>query len=327
MRPVSPSSGARWNRTWGRIPWSRRRSGPPSLLELDEQTWRRFDGRSIVTRSAARAGLGGEHRSRVGTASTEFADYRAYQPGDDVRRVDWNVYGRLGSLQVKVTETRQRLELVLVLDCSSSMDYGAPDKLTWAARAAAGLARVGLQQADVVRVVCLGEQPRAFGPVSGLQRFPELLRFMSAATPRGRIALDEQLTELRASLTSAGRGAGTLVVMLSDLMTASVTGLEAALDALLRAGADVAIVHVLSPQEESPDPRGDVVLVDAESGETLRVGMNAAAVRRYQERLAGWRADIESTCVRRGLRYVRAGTGRPVESVLLDDLRRVQLLR
>jgi hypothetical protein len=110
-------------------------------------------------------------------------------------------------------------------------------------------------------------------------------------------------------------------------MTASVTGLEAALDALLRAGADVAIVHVLSPQEESPDPRGDVVLVDAESGETLRVGMNAAAVRRYQERLAGWRADIESTCVRRGLRYVRAGTGRPVESVLLDDLRRVQLLR
>src|SRR2546423_8727113 len=94
-------------------------------LPISIDTFSRFGRLSFVTRRPARAGLGGEHRSRRPSPSTEFVDYRPYQPGDDLRRVDWNVYARLGSLQVKVTEGRERLEVVLLLDCSSSMVNGA----------------------------------------------------------------------------------------------------------------------------------------------------------------------------------------------------------
>src|SRR5438270_10058888 len=109
-------------------------------LSIASDAFKQFDRLSFVTHRPARAGLGGEHRSRRRAPSTEFVEYRPYQPGDDFRRVDWNVYGRLGTLQVRVTEGRERLELVLVLDCSASMAWGEPDKLAFAARTVAALA-------------------------------------------------------------------------------------------------------------------------------------------------------------------------------------------
>src|ERR671939_96945 len=116
-----------------------------------------FDRLSFVVRRPARGGLGGEHRSRRPSPSTDFVYYRPYHPGDDFRRVDWNVYGRLGSLLVKVTEGRERLDILLALDCSNSMAYGQPDKLDFAAHLVAALAYVGMGRADAVRVVCLTE--------------------------------------------------------------------------------------------------------------------------------------------------------------------------
>ena len=112
-------------------------------LTLATETFTRFERLSFVTRRDARAGLGGEHRSRRRAPSTDFMDYRPYQPGDDFRRVDWNIYGRLGTLQVKLTEARERLDVALVLDCSASMAWGKPDKLGFAASIVAALGYVG----------------------------------------------------------------------------------------------------------------------------------------------------------------------------------------
>src|ERR671926_862661 len=120
-------------------------------MAIPTESRARFERLPFVSRQPARAGLGGEHRSRRRAPSTEFVEFRPYQPGDDFRRVDWNIYGRLGSLQVKLTEGRERLEVVLVLDCSSSMDYGQPDKLTFAAQLVAALGYVGVARSDSVR--------------------------------------------------------------------------------------------------------------------------------------------------------------------------------
>ena len=111
-----------------------------STRSIPNDAFRQFDRLAFVSRRPARAGPGGEHPSRTRAPSTDFVDYRPYNPGDDFRRVDWNIYGRLGSLQVKVTEGRERLDLVLVLDCSSSMAYGQPDKLEFATHLVAALA-------------------------------------------------------------------------------------------------------------------------------------------------------------------------------------------
>src|SRR5690349_2307934 len=126
----------------------------------------RFDRLSFVARRPAAAGPGGEHRSRRSSPSTDFVDYRPYHPGDDFRRVDWNVYGRLGTLQVKLTEGRERLDIALVLDCSGSMAYGQPDKLQFASQLVAALGYVGMARADVVRIACLASpsRPTRFGP-------------------------------------------------------------------------------------------------------------------------------------------------------------------
>src|SRR5947209_20231168 len=94
---------------------SPRRIDASVTLSISSETFSRFDRLSFVTRRPARAGLGGEHRSRRRAPSTDFVDYRPYSAGDDFRRIDWNVYGRLGALQVKVTEGRERLHVVVVL--------------------------------------------------------------------------------------------------------------------------------------------------------------------------------------------------------------------
>src|SRR4051794_18097320 len=103
-------------------------------LKIATDELSRFERLAFVSRRLAQAGLGGEHRSRHRAPSTDFIDHRPYQPGDDFRRVDWNVYGRLGTLQVKLTEARERLDITLVLDCSASMALGAPSKLQLAAQ-------------------------------------------------------------------------------------------------------------------------------------------------------------------------------------------------
>src|SRR5918911_4158414 len=125
---------------------------------ISTEGFRQFDRLSFVARRPARAGYGGEHRSRRPSPSTDFVDYRPYLPGDDFRRVDWNIYGRLGSLQVKVTEGRERLEVAVVVDASNSMDAGTPDKLAFAAQVAAAVGSIGLARADRLSVTVLSER-------------------------------------------------------------------------------------------------------------------------------------------------------------------------
>lgn len=298
-----------------------------TTARLSERDWHQFDRLALITRRPATAGPGGEHRSRLRTPAIDFFDHRAYQVGDDPRWIDWNVYGRLGTLQVKVTEAEERLHLFLVLDCSASMDWGEPSKLDSAVEAIAALAYVGLRQAAVVRIVCLGQQLRALGPITGRTQFPEVIRFLTSVEPDGQVALAEELSRIPATLPRGAHPTQPLVVLVSDLLVADPGSLGDAFDALLREGADLAVIHVLSPQEEAPDPLGEVELVDAETGEVLDVGLNLAAVAAYRDRLANWLGDIERLCAQRGLRYARVRTDRSIQSLLIEDLRRAQLLR
>src|SRR4029079_3568325 len=119
-----------------------------NLLTLDGGVLRQLEKLSFVVRGRAGGGQGGEQRSRARAPSTDCVDYRPYQPGDDFRRVDWNVYGRLGTLQVRLTEARERLDVSIALDCSASMRWGDPDKLAYATQLTAALGYVGLGRYD-----------------------------------------------------------------------------------------------------------------------------------------------------------------------------------
>jgi uncharacterized protein (DUF58 family) len=285
---------------------------------------RQFDRLSFVSRRPARAGSGGEHPSRRAAPSTDFVDYRPYQPGDDFRRVDWNVYGRLGSLQVKVTEGRERLDLLLVLDCSSSMASGSPDKLSVGAELVSALAYIGTARSDAVRIACLGRPPAdswLSRPLGGRSRVPELLCQLAALSPAGLVDLDSALAEC-ASRDVPGRS---LAVVVSDLLTPD--GAAAGLERLRQRVADVAIIHLLSPDELDPRVSGEVELVDAESGATLELGVSLDTVAVYRSRLKCWLDARADDCRGRGMRYIHASTDRPLTSLVMDDLRRGGLLR
>lgn len=261
--------------------------------------------------------------SRRPAPSTDFVDYRPYQPGDDFRRVDWNVYGRLGSLQVKVTEGRERLDVLLVLDCSSSMAFGSPSKLEVAGQLAAALAYIGAAHLDAVRIALLGEAaPSAWWtrPFARRNRIAELVHELSEIAPVGRVDLDSAL---------AGAGPGTprntLAVLISDLL--SPDGAVSGLDALRGRIGDVSVVHVVSPTELEPDVSGEVELIDAESGDKLELGVSQDTLAAYRMRLQTWLDARAADCQRRGMRYVRVRTDRPLATIVMDDLRRGGLLR
>jgi uncharacterized protein (DUF58 family) len=243
-------------------------------------------------------------------------DYRPYHPGDDFRRVDWNVYGRLDTLQVKVTEGRERLNVLLVLDCSASMAWGgAHDKLKFAAQLVASLGYIALSRADEVRVRLLGAH--STGALRGRGRTSELLRFLSSVLPAGRVNVRSALDEAVPS------GAGQLLVVVSDLLVPD--GVAASWDALL--GFDVVVLHVVAPEELEPRLTGEAELVDAETGEVMQIGASLETMTAYRTRFAAWLDEQRAECERRGMRYVRLRSDRPVERVLLEDLRHAGVLR
>jgi uncharacterized protein (DUF58 family) len=291
-------------------------------VSIQTEAFGRFDRLSFVSRRPARGGLGGEHRSRRRAPSTDFVDYRPYQPGDDFRRVDWNVFGRLGSLQVKVTEARERLDIVLVLDCSNSMAYGQPDKLGFATQLVAALGYVGMVRSDAVRIVCLAEPPAlsGVGPFGRRARMPDLVRHLAQVAPAGWLDVN---AGLGACLPDDARQP--LVVVVSDLLTP--TGVALGLDALHARQTDLVVLQVMSPDEVNPRLTGEVELIDAETNEVLEVGVSLATLSAYRARVATWLDEREAECITRGIRYARLMTDRPLASVVLDDLRAAGVLR
>jgi uncharacterized protein (DUF58 family) len=294
-------------------------AGPSGPL-IDETLLRRLERLTLASRRPVAGGLGGEHRSSARASSMDFADYRQYSPGDDFRRIDWNAYGRSGTLYVKLTEAREQLRVHILLDASRSMAWGTPGKLRYASQLAAALGYVSLARFDRLTVTALGEHPQQLRDIRGRARLPNLLHFLSDLQPSGLLDLNASLTAYRVN-----RRAGGMAILISDLL--SPEGFEDGLDSLLAAGLDVVVLQVLSPQELTPTEGGDVELVDAETGEIVEVSLTARMIGIYRERLDRWCADAEDACNRRGVLYCRVNTDTPLEDVLLDQLRRVGVLK
>jgi len=287
---------------------------------IDETLLRRLERLSLGSRRPVAGGLGGEHRSSARASSLDFADYRQYVPGDDFRRIDWNAYGRSGTLFVKLTEAREQLPVHILVDASRSMAWGQPAKLRYATQLAAALGYVSLARFDRLTVTALGEQPKELRAVRGRGRLPALLSFLDGIQPSGALDLSAALAAYRVN-----RRAGGLAILISDLLSAD--GYEAGIESLLAAGLDLVVLQVLSPQELHPAEGGDVELVDAETGEIVEVSLTARMIGTYRERLERWCADAESLCARRGITYCRVSTDTPLEDVLLNELRRTGVLR
>jgi uncharacterized protein (DUF58 family) len=299
-------------------------AGGGANTELSPVAWSAFDRLQFVVAQERRTTIGGEHRSRQRAASPDFADYRPYQHGDDARRIDWNVYGRLGVLQLRQTEAQLRVPVAILIDCSASMRWGEPDKLGFAREIALALSRIALARSDTVTVIGLGHNERSIGPVSGIKQFGTVEQFISGTNAVGKIDLT---TQLKAVLDARARQRSTpgLTILISDLL--SVPDPNALFGALRAAGGSAVAIHVVSRAEAEPEAIGDVDLVDAESGQIVEVGLSVDTIRQYRERYDAWRSELERQSRQQGIRYVACSTERTLQEVVLSDLRAQRVVR
>lgn len=301
--------------------WSGRRVRPDAEVLLDEAFLRRLERLNLLARRATQTGAVGEHRSRRRAASLEFADYRHYVAGDDLRRIDWNVYGRLDNLFLKLTEAKEDIALHLLLDCSQSMNWGQPSKLLYARQLVAALGYLALARFDAITVATFSDGLHERFPLTrGKGQALALLNFLNEVRVGGTTDFDAGL---------AGYCAGTLrsgiAVVVSDLLAPD--GQQAGIERLLRAGLEVTVVHVLHTQELHPDLAGELELVDVETGEIVEITVGQEAIRSYEERVSDWCRSLKESFAARGVAYVQADTSIPLESLVLQHLRERRLVR
>jgi uncharacterized protein (DUF58 family) len=270
---------------------------------------------SLLSRRVFRGRVKGERRSLRRGHSVEFCDYRAYGVGDDLRYVDWNIYGRLDRLHVKLFVDEEDLCLHLIVDASASMNFGTPTKLDSAVRIAAALGFVGLVNLERVGIGVLRDRvAEGWPPTRGRNQVPGLLDFLGRVEPSGSTSLNEGLANYAARSRQAG-----LAVVISDLLDPA--GYESGIRALLERRFDVHLVHVLSPEEMNPELAGDLRLVDSETGEMRELSMDGDAVRAYRERLRQFLERAETFCRTKEIGYHRIASDAPIEEFVLAQLR------
>jgi uncharacterized protein (DUF58 family) len=283
---------------------------------FDEDFLRRLERLAVLVKRPVRGGLKGGRRSVKRGQSVEFADYRDYTLGDDLRQLDWNVYARLEKLLVKLFIEEEDLTVTLLVDGSASMAHGAPDKLVFAKRAAAALGYIALAAEDRVVLASLGGRTaRRRSALRGSGRAFRLLADLSAIAPADGVT--DLVGACRHALAQVtGRG---VIVLVSDLLD---PGAERALRDLAGTGSEVIVLHVLAPDELDPTLDGDLRLVDSESGATVDVTLDLAARERYADRVAAWRGELAVLAAKRRIAYVPLASNVPLADLVFAELRR-----
>ncbi|HTW89837.1 MAG TPA: DUF58 domain-containing protein [Candidatus Binataceae bacterium] len=275
--------------------------------ELSSDFLARLEQLRIKTRREY-AGLGkGGHLSPRRGSSLEFNDYRHYSLGDDFRFIDWGLYGRTDKLYIKLFAEEEDLLTYIFVDASASMGLPGPDrKFEMAIASALALAYVALSSGDrvMIRVLAGSGAAAAPGLVLGRHRIVDLARYLAAVKPAGELDLAHALAGELLTIRRAGK-----VFLISDylMMTNSVTR---GLGLFTAANMDVTAVQILGGGElDGSGLDGDVELVDAETGEAVRVSVGAHERERHHETMLRLSREIKTFCFRHGLHYVLYVTG------------------
>jgi len=291
---------------------------------LSAKLLRQLEQFQLLAQRRAKSSARGERRSRSRGQSVEFADYRTYVAGDDFRYLDWNLYGRLERLFVKLYEEERELPVRIFLDASESMTFGQPRKFDFARQVAAAVGYVALCGFDRVSVIPFPDEPAqsavrgALRTVRGRKSALEFFRSITALSAGGGVNLNDALRRGALEARQAG-----VAVVLSDFLDPA--GYEKGLEALVGRGFQVNAVQILSPEELNPSTYGDLKLVDAESGSIQEVTFGKYRLKSYQQTVQNFCQRLREFCQSRGVRFFMASSGTPLEQLLLQQLREAEV--
>jgi len=288
---------------------------------FDEGFMARLAWLEIVAKRAIQGRDRGERRLRRLGAGLEFADHRRYSPGDDFRHIDWNVYQRLGKLLLRLYEEDEDLTVYVLVDTSASMGLKGGERFQQARQLAAALAYIALANLDRASVVAIGEEagPR-FVPARGKAQLFPILGFLRDLRSGGCTRLADSV---RSFVSRAPRRG--VVVLVSDLYAED--GYAEGLSLLRYHHFDPLVLHLTDGGELQTAGRGEVSLVDCETGVTREITLTPAVLARYEEARQTWRAEVEAFCLSQQIPYLEVVAGRPMEDVVVDLLRHGGFLR
>jgi uncharacterized protein (DUF58 family) len=298
----------------------------PKLLHQLEQL-------ELIARRRSRSAARGERRSKARGQSVEFADHRTYVHGDDLRYLDWSLYGRLDRFFVKLYEEERELPVQIFLDASESMLFGTPPKFEFARRIAAAIGYIALCGFDRLTIRVFPEpDPRGNGPATaelasraalrGVRGKRSALTFLSnlgKVTPGGPADFNDALR--RGALQVRQPGAA---IVLSDLLDPR--GYADGLDALMGRGFHVSVIQVLAEEELHPTTFGDLRLVDSESAAEQEVTFGKFRLKAYRQVVENYTQKLREFCRARGIRFFRATSSTPFETLVLKDLRKAMVI-
>ncbi len=289
----------------------------------------RLEQLSVAAKSRIRGTMQGKRRSRGMGSSLDFADYRLYSPGDDIRQLDWNAYGRTGKPFIKLFLDEQELQVHVWVDASKSMDFGGPsqdfdtplNKFAYARQLAACIGYIALNRYDRLNAAAFTDAVTGkLPPLRGKGSAPRLFDFWSAAVPGGQGDIGAVFRHPANLPKLPG-----MTWLLSDFLYSS--GVEEALTYLLAARQEVVVLHILSPEEVDPSLSGELKLIDSESGSAKEVAMSGRVLQAYRSVLEQYTGSLQRFCYERGIAYIRCVTSIPPADLLQGQLRLAGVLR
>ena len=304
----------------------------PETPLLSPEFLRRLEQLELVSRKILLGRTKGDRLSRRKGRGSEFSDFRPYSVGDDLRFLDWNLYGRVEKLFLRLYREEEDLHVYLLVDTSKSMDYGSPTKLRYAKQVAAALGFIGLTNLDRVVIEPVGaavtrESPQFRGRPN-LWRMLRHLDTLSAGPGIDAVeagaAAGPTFNEGLKKFSQRAKGQGVAIV-LSDFMDKD--GYEDGLRYLAARNLDVYAIQVLSAEEIDPAVTGDLRLTDLEDGDQAEVTVSAPLLARYQQTLNAFRGGLSTFCSKRGLNYLFTSNQVPFEKLVLGYLRGRGLVR
>jgi uncharacterized protein (DUF58 family) len=280
---------------------------------LDRASLRLLERLRLRIRPGVTGSDHGGHRSDVRASGMQFAERREYVPGDDARNIDWNAFARDRSLTVRTFEEERDARIHVLVDVSASMTRGTPPKINIARQFAAAFGFLGLNQVDCVRVVPFANSiERSTPTLRRKDQYPGLEAFLTALNTKGITSFSETTR----SFLEHHSGRGYLVVV-SDLMEVSDIGNN--LRQLAQRGHQVCVVRVRCDEDDVPDFRGELELLDAETSTTLRVTVTPELLEAYRSEITTHIDRTRAACRSVGAALIEA----PVETPFDQLLRRV----
>ena len=288
---------------------------------LDPDFMARLEQLEIVSRKIFASRQKGDRRSKRKGESAEFADYRNYVSGDDLRHIDWNIYARLDRLFLKLFLEEEDLNVSILLDVSKSMGEGKPDKSLFAKRVAAAISYIALCNHNRVNIYVYRDG--VAGQLSGLRgrrSMSRVIQLLESTEVDGKSHFAAAAKSFALRHTQKG-----ILLVLSDFLDKS--GVQDGLRYLFGRSLDIYLIHVLSPQELKPDLAGDLRLVDCEDEDVAEITVSKPLIDKYRAALEAHCQSIRDYCTQRGASYLLTPSDSSFETLVISHLRQRGLLR